>query len=606
MPRVLLTGFCAVPGPRRAGVQLRHVIRSLTPMHNVDLLVSREGEQAYVERQGSVRVLRVPTHESDLRSQIQSFQRALKRQLDGADYDIIHCRDSWSGIPVLEARARLGYAVVYDLTRSPLGETTLDPELDAQYGRDEEACLLAADMVLVPTPSAVKALQNRGKPERVMLSPAGVDIDRFDWDAQPKGGPPRILYVGSIDAGRGIRVLIRAMVAISREVDARLVLAGSFAPKFETNLQQGIRELGLEDKVEVLGAVDHDQLPALIATSTVCVVPAAADLTPNPAVIYPTKILEYMACKRPIVAPRRETVAQVVENNREALLFEPGDPIDLARKVLRLLGEPALRDRLAQNAYERVRRDFTASAARRALRVAYTVLADRFEIETDAADDDAPKPMEILADDDFEATVFEEAPQSPAIDTAVNNIGAVSTSNNIEVIEDALSGSVSSEAVIGPPSPAEPDETMERAPVAANPRDNWTVSALVGPPAPPTGDDWVVTGLAAAVRAIDNDHDQSSGAHAAGDDGTPIEGVVAAAPALPVVDGSFVAGEIDVPTPRPKFEDTGERVTARPGSARDSRDTPAVEFVALGPPSESHKAEHDPDTGSRTPPLERR
>ena len=63
MPRVLLTGFCAVPGPRRAGVQLRHVIRALTPLHNVDVLAVREGDQAYVERQGSVRILRVPTHD---------------------------------------------------------------------------------------------------------------------------------------------------------------------------------------------------------------------------------------------------------------------------------------------------------------------------------------------------------------------------------------------------------------------------------------------------------------------------------------------------------------------------------------------------------------
>ena len=75
MPRVLLTGFCAVPGPRRAGVQLRHVIRALTALHSVDLLVVREGDQAYVERQGSVRVLRVPTHDADLRSQIQAFAR---------------------------------------------------------------------------------------------------------------------------------------------------------------------------------------------------------------------------------------------------------------------------------------------------------------------------------------------------------------------------------------------------------------------------------------------------------------------------------------------------------------------------------------------------
>ena len=161
MPRVLLTGFCAVPGPRRAGVQLRHVIRALTSLHSVDLLVAREGDQAYVERQGSVRVLRVPTQDGGTRSQIQAFQRALKRQLDGADYDVVHCRDSWSGIPVLEARSRLGYAMVYDLARSPLGESTSEAELDAQYARYEDACLQAADLVLAPTPAAVR---RNGKP----------------------------------------------------------------------------------------------------------------------------------------------------------------------------------------------------------------------------------------------------------------------------------------------------------------------------------------------------------------------------------------------------------------------------------------------------------
>lgn len=592
MPRVLLTGFCAVPGPRRAGVQLRHVIRALTPLHSVDLLVVREGDQAYVERQGSVRVLRVPTHEADLRSQIQAFQRALKRQLDGADYDVVHCRDSWSGIPVLEARERLGYAMVYDLARSPLGETTLDPELDAQYARDEDTCLAAADLVLAPTPAAVKALQARGKPERVVLSPLGVDVDRFDWDDPPAGGPPRILYVGTIDPGHGVRVLVRAMAAIVREVDARLVLAGSMAPTFDQPLQAQIRELGLADKVEVTGPVDHDQLPALLATATVCVVPAAADLTPSPSVVFPTKLLEYMACRRAVVAPRRETLAHVVEHGREALLFEPGDPIDLARKVLRLLGEPLLRTRLAQNAYERVRRELTASGTRRAVRSAYRILAERFGVALlDAGADDAPR-IELLADDDFEATVFEEAPAPPPVDTAVNKL---------HPLEDALqslaegdgTGTTSSESVIAPPSP---DETMERAPVA-QPREasGWTVSRLAAPPLPPGHDDWGVTGVAHAVRVIEA---EDADAEMLGDmlgemlieEGTPIEGVVAIAPSLPTVETSFVAGEIDVPTPPPP-------------PARD-RDTPAVELTAasamLGSP------DSDPDTGSRTPPMERR
>ncbi len=196
-----------------------------------------------------------------------------------------------------------------------------------------------------------------------------------------------------------------------------------------------------------------------------CVVPAAADLTPNPTVVYPTKILEYMACRRPIVAPRRETVAQVVENNREALLFEPGDPVDLARKVLRLLGEPLLRDRLAQNAYERVRRDFTASGARRALRAAYDLLAERFDLKAVESDDDDMPKIDVLADDDFEATVFQEAPAPPPVDTALSKLEVLDDALVMLEVEPDATGSTSSGSVIAPPPPRSPDETVERAPV---------------------------------------------------------------------------------------------------------------------------------------------
>jgi glycosyltransferase involved in cell wall biosynthesis len=569
MPRVLLTGFCAVPGPRRAGVQLRHVIRALTPFHSVDVLVVREGEQAYVERQGAVRVLRVPTHDHDLRGQIHAFQRALKRQLDGADYDIVHCRDSWSGIPVLEARSRYDYAVVYDLTRSPLGETTFDSDLDAQYGRDEEACILASDLVLAPTAAAVKALQGRGKPERVVLSPPGVDVDRFDWEDARHSGPPRILYAGTIDPGRGIRVLIRAMAAILREVDARLIIAGPvIAPNLDTALRGALRELGLHDKVELLGPVDHEQLPSLIASATVCVVPAAPDLSPNPAVVFPTKMLEYMACKRAMVAPRREVVQMVVENAREALLFEPGDAMDLARKLIRLLGEPALREKLAAAAYERVRRDFTASASRRGLRDAYSLLATRFA--THLAESEDPQ-IEILADDDdFEATVFDEGPETPAVDTALNRID-----DSQAAIDSLSTGNTSSEIIAAPPAP---DETIERSPVAPPPAtptsDAW---------ARPGTDDWVVTNVAAAPRSVD---EESGVTVATPDDGTPIEGVSPPPAIVMSSENAFVAGEIDVPTPRP--------------DRRAARVELPTEAAAIG------ASDAEPDTDTRTPPQRRR
>jgi hypothetical protein len=135
---------------------------------------------------------------------------------------------------------------------------------------------------------------------------------------------------------------------------------------------------------------------------------------------------------------------------------------------------------------------------------------------------------------------------------------------------------------------------MERRPIAPAPRDstNWTASQPIAPPPPRGGDDdWVVTNVSAAVRALEAE----SAADQHGDDGTPIEGVPAA-PALG--GGSFVAGEIDVPTPPPLRRAPVER----------DNDTPAVEFTAasafLGQPEPADRP--DPDTGSRTPPLERR
>jgi hypothetical protein len=125
------------------------------------------------------------------------------------------------------------------------------------------------------------------------------------------------------------------------------------------------------------------------------------------------------------------------------------------------------------------------------------------------------------------------------------------------------------------------DQTMERVPVAPPPQarassEAWTQSVLVAPPV----EDWVVTN---SVRALVED--ASSESAVAPDDGTPVEGVRAPTP-LPQVssDSAFVAGEIDVPTPAPE----------------------KAEFTAASKLLGGSSEPGDPDTGSRTPPLQRR
>jgi glycosyltransferase involved in cell wall biosynthesis len=547
--RVLITGFCAVPGPSRAGVQVRHVVRALAPSHAVDLLVVREGDQAYVERAGQVRMLRVPTHDTSMREQIHAFQRALRRQLDGADYDVVHCRDGWTGVAVLEAKPRLGFAVVYDLTRSPLDAPNLDPELDAQAQRDEEACLLAADLVLVPTEPARRYAAARGRPDRVALAPPGVDVDRFDWEDAPPG-PPRVLYAGALEPGRGVRVLLRAMVEVCRHADARLVLVGPVAPGFDATLRGSIAELGLTGRVDVRGAIDHDDMPSMIASATVCVAPAASDLAPRPLSLYPTKLLEYLACRRAVVAPRRGTVTMLMDHGREGLLFAPGDAADLARKIVRLIEDQPLREKLAAAGYARVRGEFTASAARRAVRAAYAHLSAKPGLEAKFLEgrttiEDIGRPGTgsgdpSANDDDFEATAFEN--DAPSLEAQLSSLDAALGAAELDDASRPGDIPVTEERAAAPAG----DETIERGP------GNGRVGVDSG--AWGTVDDWVVAPIREASQPPDwapapppRERDD--------DEGTPLD--VVPVPPPPPEPPAFASGEIDVPTPAPEVEADG-------------------------------------------------
>ena len=367
--------------------------------------------------------------------------------------------------------------------------------------------------------------------------------------------------------------------------------ARSSTPKFEQALRDGIRELGLTDKIDILGPVDHDQLPALIATATVCVVPAASDLTPNPTVVFPTKLLEYMACRRAIVAPKRETVSMVVENGREALLFEPGDPIDLARKVLRLIGEPLLRDRIAAAAL-RARAPRASPRARRAARCATRTTCSPSGSPASSPssdDDDAPK-VEMLSDDDFEATVFEEAPRRAGDRHRAQPRSSRSTDDDSRCARSDATGGTRRRASrsrrrrraarrddgarAGRRRPRDAERRLDG--LGARRRRRAAGPGRLGRHQ-----------RRAAARSLDEEaaaEDDRRGV----DDGTPVEGVDRRRAARSA-ENSFVAGEIDVPTP----------------AARRGDKTPAVEFTAAS--SLLGNAEPaDPDTGSRTPPIERR
>ena len=545
-------------------MQLRHVTRALSAANQVDLLVARVGDQAYVERQGNARILRVPVPEPHLGglAEGQIYQRALRRQLEGADYDIVHFRDGWGAKTILEARQRLGCAVVFDASRSPLGEDADDNEISAMLASEEAAAMAQADLVLVPSEAAREQLANNGRREHVAVAPVGVDVDRFDWDEEPITGIPTAIYVGALAPGRGVRVLIRAWADVVSERPARLLLVGPIHPAFAEELTRGIADLGLTPHVELRGPIDNDDVPALLATATICVAPSAIDPAIHEWAMCPTKILEYMACRRAVVAPMRSNTMQVIEHGLDGLLFSPGDPLDLARKILRVLDDEDLRNRLADAGYQRVRRDHTASAARRAMQRAYDELTRRFADRFAAAarsSNSSIEPSGVVGglradhlrggyvDDDSENTEIGTPPQaSESADT--NSIGTPMPTrprqrarNTERTSENAISTSASNASSgngmidaptnvrPAPTAPAtQPTPKISSSSIVTNPR-----SPLPPIPAGPALSRGSTPNISRAVTV---------------EDGTPVEGSRLAnfeRSPTPLQQSTFVAGEIE-------------------------------------------------------------
>jgi glycosyltransferase involved in cell wall biosynthesis len=155
---------------------------------------------------------------------------------------------------------------------------------------------------------------------------------------------------------------------------------GPVEPEFDPVLRRAISDAGLEAHVTMVGPVDHADMPRVLSTATVCVAPSSPDHTERPLAPFPLKILEYMACRRPVVAPRRPVVEEVVRHGEDGLLFEPGDAAGLAEALLLLLTDDALRDRIAEAGYATARARFPASAVRRLMLEVYRSLAAPAEV----------------------------------------------------------------------------------------------------------------------------------------------------------------------------------------------------------------------------------
>ncbi len=275
------------------------------------------------------------------------FKSAIARLFDDFQPDVIHIQDHY---PVCSAVVRLaqkrGIKVIGTNHFMPENVAPYIPFLSKikplfnwlmwhlvleVYNR--------VDVVTAQSPAAADILHSQGLRKPIYPVSCGIDLNHFHPNPNTDRNACRgryhldpaktvFLFVGRVDREKRIDTLIHAFSLLSRE-DVQLGIAGSGAAFNE--LKALAERLKLGERVRFLGPIPMKDLPTLLNSADIFVMPSTAELLS-------IATLEAMACGRPVLLANAVALSSLVGPDN-GFLFEPGNAEDAARYIELLAGQ---------------------------------------------------------------------------------------------------------------------------------------------------------------------------------------------------------------------------------------------------------------------------
>jgi D-inositol-3-phosphate glycosyltransferase len=326
----------------------------------------------------------VPIPKDELLPHMAQFADELERSWNRVTPDVVHAHFWMSGLAAMDAGARTGI---------PVAQTfhALGAEKQAHQGsadrspapRLEAERWLAANVdQLIPTTAREfrTLVEMGGHPDRMTVVPCGVDLELFraDGPVWPRAtGRARIVCVSRLVPRKGIGDVIRAAAKLP---DVELLIAGGppesmlFEDDYARTLLSLIDDLGVSDRVRLLGAVERPWVPSLMRSADiVCCTPWYEP--------FGMVALEAMACGAPVVASCVGGLAETVVDGHTGILVPPRQPRSIQAAIEVLLHDPARR------------RAMGSSALRRALSYAWPTIAARTLLVAERLQASGHKPV---------------------------------------------------------------------------------------------------------------------------------------------------------------------------------------------------------------------
>lgn len=389
----------AVLGGADAGGQNVHVAALSMALaergHNVTVYTRQDGEEpTRVRFSDGVDVVHMkagpqtPLAKDDLLPHLGEFADGLVQIWSRNAPDVIHSHFWMSGLIALDARLRSGITTPVAQTFHALGHVKRLYQQEADTSPLHRVALERdivhrADAVIATCSDEVRELRTLGSlGNKTFIAPCGVDTTHFTplGERSPQRGP-RFLSIGRLVPRKGVEIAIRALAQVA---GAELIVAGGpersqlEADPEVMRLKSIAQEVGVAERVEFVGRVEHDKMPALIRSAdAVLALPWY-----EPFGIVP---LEAMACGVPVIATSVGGMLDTVVDGKTGILIPPQDEHAAAVAMRAVLNRPDRFRDFGRAGVERVRARYTWEIVAELTEKVYESLVSRTPVATSRA-----------------------------------------------------------------------------------------------------------------------------------------------------------------------------------------------------------------------------
>jgi len=293
-------------------------------------------------------------HLPEFLEQVNTFTKE-----QGLEYDVVHSHywlSSWVGREMSQAMGVPHLVTFHTLALLKMQSRAGEME-QAERPVVEAEVMATADRIIAFSPHERDAMVRLygADAAKVSLVPCGVDLSVFRpldrkmaRERLGLNGDKILLYVGRIEPLKGLELLVETAAQIDSEEGVRVMVVGA-----DVNGDGEIdrvkllaKERDLEDQIDFVGQVDHNELPLYYNAADVCVVPSYYES-------FGLVALEAMACGIPVVAARVGGLSTIIQHGSTGYLKPWRCPDAFANSVEMIISSDGLQQSLGEAARKR-------------------------------------------------------------------------------------------------------------------------------------------------------------------------------------------------------------------------------------------------------------